>query len=146
MVRNGQEVEGGAQSTAPTPISRVLCSPARSLSCSQAWLLDQPRKNSCEHPRRHIHRLSLIPNPSVHLDRIRFVSIAGHTADFGHHTEITLEDVPNGDYALRLYGHLGWKPVLQVPPVCQGYNLNSATTHARRSATGKIALNELISA
>ena len=33
----------------------------------------------------------------------RFPPILRHTADLAHHTEITLQDVPNREYALRLF-------------------------------------------
>ena len=33
----------------------------------------------------------------------RFTSILVHTADFGQHTGIALQDVPNRDYTLRLF-------------------------------------------
>ena len=33
----------------------------------------------------------------------RFTSIYIHTAHFGYHTEITLQDAPNWEYTLRLF-------------------------------------------
>ena len=33
----------------------------------------------------------------------RFALLWRYTADLGHHTEITLQDVPNREYTLRLF-------------------------------------------
>ena len=51
----------------------------------------------------HSYPLSLINNLSLSLDRARFPSFSHQTADLGHHTEITLQDVPNREYTLRLF-------------------------------------------
>jgi len=61
-------------------------------------------------------------NPSLHLDRARFAPISHHTADLAHHTEISLQGVPNREYTLRLFvedeeielqtiGNQTWTPV-----------------------------------
>ena len=41
--------------------------------------------------------------PSLYLDRAVLHLDDPHTAHFGLHTEITLQDVPNGAYTLRLF-------------------------------------------
>jgi len=42
--------------------------------------------------------------PSLYLERAaRFTSVYIHIAHFGYHTEITLQDVPNREYTLRLF-------------------------------------------
>ena len=42
-------------------------------------------------------------DPSLHLDGARSALISRHTADLAHHTEITLQDVPNQQYTPRLF-------------------------------------------
>ena len=42
-------------------------------------------------------------NPSLDLDRTAFRFNWCHAADLGHHTEITLQDVPNREHTLRLF-------------------------------------------
>ena len=42
-------------------------------------------------------------NPSLYLDRARFAPIWHHIADLPHHTDITLQDVPNRVYTLKLF-------------------------------------------
>ena len=51
----------------------------------------------------HSYLLSLITNLSLSLDRARFPSFSHHTTDLGYHTDITLKDVPDGQYTLRLF-------------------------------------------
>ena len=50
-----------------------------------------------------LRAFSLIKNPSLYLDRARFTSIYIHTARSDYHTEITLHDVPNREYTMRLF-------------------------------------------
>ena len=105
MVRNGQEVEGRAQSATPTLYLASSCFallPPLSAAAKHGHSTSQERNlvSTLDCP---IHRLSLITNPSFSLDRMRFASIARHTTDLGHHTEITLNDLPNREYTLTLF-------------------------------------------
>ena len=43
-------------------------------------------------------------NPSLSLDRAALPSFWPQNADLAHHTDITLQDVPNREYTLRLFG------------------------------------------
>ena len=42
-------------------------------------------------------------NPSFYLDRAALRFNLAHTADLAHHTDITLQDVPDREYTLRLF-------------------------------------------
>ena len=66
----------------------------------------------------------------------RFASIWLHTADLGLHTDITLQDVPNREYTLRLFveneerelqktGNRSWTPAERQ------YALRFLTTYTR---------------
>ena len=41
--------------------------------------------------------------PSLYLDGVAFHPTYVHTAHFGQHTEIALQDIPKSDYMLRLF-------------------------------------------
>jgi len=59
----------------------------------------------------------------------RFASIWRHTTDLAHHTDITLQDVPNREYTLRLFaeneemelhktGDRAWTPAERMYALC----------------------------
>ena len=59
----------------------------------------------------------------------RFLSICRYTADLGHHTDITLRDVPNREYSLKLFveneerevqktGNRSWTPAKRQYALC----------------------------
>jgi len=70
-------------------------------------------------------------NPSLYLDRaaLRSNLYSRYTADLGYHTEITLKDVPNREYTLRLFvedgerelqktGNRSWTPARRQYALC----------------------------
>ena len=71
----------------------------------QTWQLEIPRKRTCEYHRSlgsasKAHQESKpVARPCVW----QFASFYIHTSHFSKHTEITLQDVPNREYTLRLF-------------------------------------------
>ena len=68
-------------------------------------------------------------DPSLHVDRAVLRFNWFHTTDHGHHTEITLHDVPNQEYTLRLFveneerelqetGNQSWTPAQRLYALC----------------------------
>ena len=71
----------------------------------EIWGLETPRKRTCEHPRRldSAAYILLIRNPSLYLDRAALdLNLHPHRS-FWLTIEITLQDVPNRAYTLRLF-------------------------------------------
>ena len=73
-------------------------------------------------------------NPSLYLDRAALPSFWPHIADLAHHTEITLQDVPNRDYTLKLFGESVEIPVEKTgnrswTPTQRQYALYFPTTY-----------------
>jgi len=75
-------------------------------------------------------------NPSLHLDRARSALISRHIVDRAHYAEITLQDVPNREYTLRLFvedeeielrktGNQSWTPAQRQ------YAISFLTTYTR---------------
>ena len=75
-------------------------------------------------------------NPSLYLDRAVLPSFWPHPADLAHHTEITLQDVPNREYTLKLFGENEEIQVLKTgnrswTPTQRQYALDFPITYTR---------------
>ena len=71
----------------------------------QIWRLEIPRKRTCEYHRslRVFSRAHQVYKPIARPCVRRFTSIYIHTSHFSKQTDITLQDVPNREYTLRLF-------------------------------------------
>ena len=98
----GQQITSARTSptlqTDPLPIS-----PASRNLCKANNIADSRLKN--ESVSTAAASLWIIPdhNPRLYLDGATFAIVYVHTAQFGEHPEITLEDVPKLDCTLRLF-------------------------------------------
>ena len=93
----------------------------------------------------------LIIPPSLYLNRAALHFNSGHTADFGQHTEITLQDIPKHRLTLRLFAgndesdlqrkdNLTWASVPPLYVICSpiAYNPSSLCVCRDISPTSKI--------